>query len=219
MKEPQLILGDCRDILKTFPDKSIDLLLTDPVWPNSLASLEGAERPWELFEEAAAEFPRIAKTVVIHLGCTSDPRFLSGLSRTMPFLRTCWLRYSFPSKRGRFLIGSDVAYAFGEPPKSRKGNHLLKGELNPGYQEQMINKITNRGHPTPRKIEHVKELVHMFSNEGDTVLDPFMGSGTTAVAAKFCNRNFIGIEIVPDYIKLAEDRLSAMSESLFTPIS
>jgi site-specific DNA-methyltransferase (adenine-specific) len=45
------------------------------------------------------------------------------------------------------------------------------------------------------------------SKEGDTVLDPFLGTGTTAKAAKDLSRNYIGIEINPDYVKIAQDRL------------
>ena len=52
-------------------------------------------------------------------------------------------------------------------------------------------------------------LVRLVSKEGDTVLDPFMGSGTTGVACKKLNRNFIGIELNEEYIKIAEARINA----------
>lgn len=53
------------------------------------------------------------------------------------------------------------------------------------------------------------------TKEGEIVLDPFMGSGTTAVVAKKLNRNYIGIELNKDYIKIAEARLKAMPDTLF----
>ena len=51
-------------------------------------------------------------------------------------------------------------------------------------------------------------LIKTYTNEGDTVLDFTMGSGTTGVACKNLNRNFIGIELAPEYFKIAEKRIS-----------
>jgi len=65
----------------------------------------------------------------------------------------------------------------------------------------------NRDHPAPFPLELPRRLIKMFSFNGDVVVDPFMGSGTTALAAKQAGRNYCGFEINPDYIKLAESRL------------
>lgn len=62
-------------------------------------------------------------------------------------------------------------------------------------------------HPTQKPTELIKRLVLTFSNQDDLILDPFMGSGTTAVVCKKLNRNFIGFEINPEYCKIAEERL------------
>jgi site-specific DNA-methyltransferase (adenine-specific) len=64
-------------------------------------------------------------------------------------------------------------------------------------------------HPTQKPIALIEYLVKTYSNEGDTVLDFCMGSGTTGVACKNLNRNFIGIEKDPIYFKIAEDRIAA----------
>ena len=63
------------------------------------------------------------------------------------------------------------------------------------------------GHGACFPLDFAKKLITLFSKEGDLVLDPFMGSGTTAVAAKQLNRNYIGFELVENYIKIAEERL------------
>ena len=63
-------------------------------------------------------------------------------------------------------------------------------------------------HPTVKPVHLMSWLVRLVSKEGDTVLDPFMGSGTTGVACKKLNRNFIGIELSEEYCKIAEARLS-----------
>jgi len=64
-------------------------------------------------------------------------------------------------------------------------------------------------HPTVKPVILLEHLIKLFSKENDTVLDCFMGSGSTGVAAINTNRNFIGIEIVPEYFSIAESRISA----------
>ena len=63
-------------------------------------------------------------------------------------------------------------------------------------------------HPTPKPIKIIRQLILNGSDEGDLILDPFMGSGTTAVAAKQTNRNFLGFEKEGDYLKTTYRRLS-----------
>ncbi len=201
----QIICGDSLKILKTFPDQSVDTIITDPVWPNALPSLRGSKNPWEVFRKAAKEFARIARTVVVQLGCTSDPRFLGSIPKSLPYIRTMWLRYCFPSYRGRILIGSDVAYVFGRLPQ-RQENKLIPGEIiSNGYNGPITRK--RRKHPTPRRIDHVLGLVKYFSNPGEMVLDPFAGVGTTLIAAKYLGRKFIGIELEEKYCDIAREGL------------
>jgi len=64
------------------------------------------------------------------------------------------------------------------------------------------------GHPAPFPLELPLRCMKLFSFVGDTVLDPFMGSGSTLIAAQKCNRNGIGIEIDPEYCKIALSRIS-----------
>ena len=64
------------------------------------------------------------------------------------------------------------------------------------------------GHPAPFPIELPHRLINLYSYEGDVILDPFCGSGTTCIAAIQNNRNYIGYDINQDYIDLAEDRIS-----------
>jgi DNA modification methylase len=64
-----------------------------------------------------------------------------------------------------------------------------------------------RVHPTQKPIKLMEEIIDQFTKPGDTVLDPFMGSGTTGVACVRTGRNFIGIEIDPDFYKIASERI------------
>jgi site-specific DNA-methyltransferase (adenine-specific) len=70
-------------------------------------------------------------------------------------------------------------------------------------------------HPTEKPVNLIKRIIEKFSDEESVVLDSYLGSGTTAVACKQLNRNFIGIEISEEYCKIAEDRLNNMQPNLF----
>ncbi len=204
--------GDCRDILPELQQP--DTCIVDPVWPNSV--FPGVQDPQQLFHEMC--FFLTSDRLVVHLGCTSDPRFLAAVPSRYPFLRTCWLRYARPSYRGRILVGSDVAYGYGIAPPSREGRHVLSGE---SIARNNSNKLQNTGrgsgtsdeiaykempHPAPRRLEHLKWLVKVFADKG--VLDPFCGTGTTLEAAKEAGLPAIGIEIEEKYCEIAAKRLS-----------
>lgn len=75
---------------------------------------------------------------------------------------------------------------------------------------------STRNHPAPYPVELAERLIRMFSFVGDTVLDPFMGTGTTTVAAANWGRNSIGVEIDPHYFEMAERRIRRATTSLFS---
>lgn len=68
-------------------------------------------------------------------------------------------------------------------------------------------KGSSKLHPTRKDLKVIKYLVKTLTNEGDLVLDCFMGSGTTGVACKNLGRDFIGIELNPEYFRIAEERI------------
>ena len=70
-------------------------------------------------------------------------------------------------------------------------------------------------HPAQYPEELIERIIKVGTNEGDLVLDPFMGSGTTAVAAKKLNRKYVGYEIEPEFIKIVESRLKDGKTELF----
>ena len=75
--------------------------------------------------------------------------------------------------------------------------------LNPKAKERV-------GYPTQKPVLLLKQIIKIASNEGDVVLDPFCGSGTTCVAAKYLNRDYIGIDISDDAVELSKRRLNEM---------
>jgi site-specific DNA-methyltransferase (adenine-specific) len=194
-----IYLGDCREVL---PQLSVwpDCVITDPVWPNAKPELAGAGDPLSLFREAAALFPREARRIVVHLGQTSDPRFLCAIPADWPYMRTCWLAFHRPIRMGRILYGGDVAYIFGTAPKSRKGGRVLSGQTAAKY----LGRVDD--HPCPRTAEHLDWLLRFYAD--GLVLDPFCGRGTTLSAAIKAKYPAIGIEIEEKYCEIAAKRLS-----------
>ncbi len=75
---------------------------------------------------------------------------------------------------------------------------------------------STRDHPAPYPLELAERLIRMFSFVGDTVLDPFMGTGTTSVAAAKWGRNSIGVEITPEYFEMCATRISNETATLFS---
>lgn len=202
-----LYLGDCREILPTLP--AVDAVITDPVWPNvpqideaGVYFLQGGDRPQDLMRECGEALPE-AKRLVIILRADSDPGFLQAIPAKWPFFMASMLPYSVPSYVGRKLGGTEIAYCFGTPIPSRIGQRVI-----PGWapKSQPADRKGN-GHPCSRSIRHLDFLVRWWSEEEETVLDPFMGSGTTGDAAVRAGRKFIGIEIEQKYFDLACTRI------------
>jgi site-specific DNA-methyltransferase (adenine-specific) len=100
--------------------------------------------------------------------------------------------------------------------EQRKASRLSKEEHQEWFQQIWnLNGESTRYHPAPYPLELAYRLVRMFSFTGDTVLDPFMGTGTSLLAAARCGRNSIGVETEPAYVKMAKERLERELASLF----
>lgn len=189
--------GDCRDVL---PQVAADTVITDPVWPNASGNIVGNDRAFDLWQECCHALPKSLQRIGVQIGCDSDPCFL--VPTPLPFFRVCWLEYARPHYKGRLMYGSDVAYLYGSAPASRPGAHVIPGRLidsTSGGKEA--------DHPCPRHLAHVKWLMRWWSEVTDVILDPFVGSGTTLVAAKELGRKAIGIELKEKYCEIAAKRL------------
>jgi len=103
--------------------------------------------------------------------------------------------------------------------EQRRQSMIDKKDFNRWFQQIWnIPGASTKKHPAPFPLELATRLVRMFSFDGDTVLDPFCGSGTTMVAALKNNRNSIGVEIDPEYCQMAARYLKAESSDLFSDV-
>jgi DNA modification methylase len=98
----------------------------------------------------------------------------------------------------------------------RDKSRIEKKEYNEWFQQSWnITGASTKNHPAPFPVELAYRLVRMFSFFGDTVLDPFCGTGTTVIAAMKCDRNSIGVEIDSEYCRRAAERIREESQGLF----
>jgi hypothetical protein len=203
MSGQTVVCGDAIELARAFQPTQPTVVITDPVWPNRGAKFFPGVDAGKLLHDTLGHLVGKVSHVVLHVGCGTDPRFLSAVPSYWPFWRTCWLEYYVPSKRGTVLVGSDLAYVYGRerypegtrvvPGKTIDGGRMGRGRI---------------GHPCPRSIGHVRWLVRWFSLPGELVLDPFCGSGTTLVAAKNHHRDAEGWDINPAYCELARGQLA-----------
>jgi len=101
----------------------------------------------------------------------------------------------------------------------RNASRMGKEEYHQWFQQfWSITGASTKNHPAPFPLKLAYRLVRMFSFVGDTVLDPFLGSGTTSIAAMKCGRNSVGVEVEPAYFAMAKRRAEEESSGLFAVI-
>lgn len=107
----------------------------------------------------------------------------------------------------------DKVLNFEDLPENIQRTYPLIQTPKPSKKEKTLGTNKNN-HPTIKPIKLMSYLITLFTREGDYVLDPFMGSGTTGLACKLLNRNFIGIDFTEEYFDIANERLQISREEL-----
>ena len=133
-----------------------------------------------------------------------------NIQRTYPLIQT-----PKPSKKEKDMGLSDnipLKQRAWLSPQSRTTSEDYT-KVSPGH-ERWLTQPKRNSHPTIKPIKLMSYLITLFTREGDWVLDPFMGSGTTGLACKLLNRNFIGIDYEEEYFNIAEERLEVSREEL-----
>lgn len=118
-----------------------------------------------------------------------------------------------------FILMERKSGGYRTPDLSARVLSVISDEKHQEWFQQIWTGLTGastRHHPAPYPIELAERLIRMFSFVGDTVLDPFLGTGTTAVAAAKTGRNSIGFEIDDHYFDMAHRRIESETSSLFS---
>ena len=261
----RIIQGDCEQVLKGFPDNSIDLIFTSPPYADQRKTTYGGVRPGEYvswFLPKAAQFLRVLKptgtfilnikeravngerhTYVIELilkmreqGWLWTEEFVWHKKNAYPGkwpnrFRDAWERLLQLNKRRKFNMYQEAVMVpvgdwaqdrlrnLSETDKTRDESKVGSGfgknvskwvgrdKVYPTNVIHMATECSNRRHSAVFPASLPTWFIKLFTDSGGIVLDPFIGSGTTAVAAKQLGRKYVGIDINEEYCQMARQRL------------
>ena len=216
---------DCLEGMKRIPDKSVDMIATDPPYcvgvssngiKSSFADLNMLRPFWE---QCFSEWRRILKDGG-HVYSMTD-------WRTYPLVMPLFQKYFAMRnlivwdiewfKLGNYYRYSHELIMFGTAGKSER--HFSNTEMDI-WRIRFINyTLPAKRHQAEKPVELMEKMIRNSSREGDTVLDSFMGSGTTGVACVNLNRKFIGFELDEKYFEIAkkriDDAVAQREQSLF----
>ena len=222
----ELWLGDCREVLPMIG--GVDAVVTDPPYGVGLAG-KRTKRKASLvntgYEESFQDTPEYVAEIVAGVVSSCVKRF--GRVVVTPGTRNMY-RYPEPSEIGcvfnpsgaglgrwGFICFQPILY-YGRDPYLAHG----MGQRPNGFHDIAAGD-KSEGHPCAKPVRWMNWLINKATLKGETVLDPFMGSGTTGVAAINLGRKFIGIEIEPKYFEIACKRIEHATEQakqrLFDP--
>jgi len=193
----RLILGDCLEAMKQIPSGSVDAVVTDPPYGVGVAYGcfdDNKQNLKRLVDKFMPEALRIAGCVLVTCGNGNQHLYPT------PDWTLCW---HIPAGNGYNAWGFTTwqpILAYGKPYRE-------KGRAYPdSYSMSPI--ADDNEHPCPKPTKLMRWIVERNIRMGATVLDPFMGSGTTGVACIQTGRSFIGIELDPGYFEISEKRIA-----------
>jgi len=225
--------GDALQILDIIPNSSVDLIIADPPYfvLDTVKMVDERAKKWDHFEDEDSYMNFTVKWLnmcynVLKVGGSlftfwSEKHlflFKQILDKTK-FKLYKVIVWHYPNvlkgfSNKRWINTFDFIFHLVKGDKPKVFNASFVREENKDVQifpkPQWNYKKDKKLHTAQKPYELIERLVKMFSNEGETVLDPFMGSGTTAVACERLNRKWIGIEINEDYCKIIVDRLKPL---------
>ena len=261
----KIILGDCEEVLKEFPDNSIDLIFTSPPYANQRIKTYGGVEPnnyIDWFLPKAEQFLRVLKptgTFILNIkeSIVNGERHTYVIELILKMKEQDWLwteefiwhkKNSYPGKwPNRFRDSWERLLQFNKEKKfnmyqeavmvpvrewskdrltnlsqtdkrrdeSRVGsgfgknisNWLGRNMVYPTNVIHMATECSNKNHSATFPVALPTWFIKLFTKEGDIVLDPFIGSGTTALAAIQLDRKYIGIDTKEESVRLAQNRL------------
>ena len=244
MESVKLMMGDCLERMKEIPDGSVDLVLTDPPYGTTACKWDAVipfepmwDQVWRVLKpNGAAVFTASQPfTSALVISAAKQFRYSWVWDKRRP---------SNPmlAKRQCLKVHEDVCVFYASPGtynpqgvfvtdgKPRGGVKPSKTDLGfgrsikadykqtqSGYPKSIITIGTDNSknvHPTQKPVALMEYLIRTYTNEGETVLDFTMGSGTTGVACVNTDRRFIGIERDEGYFKIAQDRVAKAREEM-----
>jgi len=226
----KIICADCLDIIPGIEDKSIDILITDPPYKISTHGngLAKDRKGWvnDIRKDGIDVFDPIPfleaikpKLKLFHAYIFTSKSLLSTYINWIEEQGYGWdmiimaKSNPIPAKSNKYLNDKEYCLFIREPGGCYFNN---KADYSLYYTvKQTISKKPEYGHPTEKPLHIIADFIKLSSRPGDLVFDPYLGSGTTAVASLLLQRNFLGIENKSKYVKIAKKRIDAHINDMF----
>ena len=239
MPKIELMKGDCLERMKEIPDGSVDMVLTDPPYGTTACKWDSViplEPMWEQLKRVIKPNGAIVMTASQPFTTTLIASNMKMFKYCWVWDKVNRPTGHLNAKKQPLRESEDVAVFYGNQPTYRPqmvdghpytatgskksdcyGSQVATTTVCDGkrYPRSTIRiKADERGtvgriHPTQKPVALMEYLIKTYTNEGETVLDFTMGSGTTGVACKNLNRRFLGIELDKKYFQIAQGRISA----------
>lgn len=236
MTAPILLQGDCLDAMWLIPEGSVDLILCDLPYGTTACKWDSVipfeplwAHYWRVLKPNGAVVLTAAQPFTTQLIASQIEEFrycwvwektmatggMSAKQRPMRAHEDVAVFYKeLPTYNPQKTHGDPYSRPEGKKKGSvigdREGGYVTvnaDGGRNPRSVLKIPNPNRGSVHPTQKPVALMEYLIKTYTNEGETVLDNCMGSGTTGVACKNTGRNFIGIERDPEYFKIAKERI------------
>ena len=236
MKTNYFQTGDAAQLMSKFPSETINLIATDP--PYNLKKNYGNSidhKEWDEYERFTDEWLNQAVRILKPTGSIyvfMGVRFISKLCLMMEekhLIFNGWITWHYTQGMGRkkgfsprhediLYFTKSENYVFNLdsvriPQKYFRKRNNMEG-ANPGdvwqFSHVHYSNSERQSHPTQKPSALMERIIKASSNENNIVLDPFVGSGTTCVAAKALNRQWIGFDLNPDYVEMSKKRISGL---------
>lgn len=213
MQKIKLINDDCLNAMKFIPDGSISMILTDPPYGMDFQSNYRIDKYSKIrndkdlswLNDWTDEMFRVAKDDTAHY-------VFCSFHNVDKFKQALEVKFKVKNmlvwEKNNTSMGdlkADFAPKYEMIIFLQKGRRFINGRRDPNILK--FNRTGNKLHPTQKPVDLLEYLITKFSDKGAIVLDPFMGSGSTGVAAKNLNRDFIGIELDENYFNIAKERI------------
>ena len=224
--------GDAYELIKQVADKSVDLIITDPPYEiegihasgiikdryvkSSYNEIKANDLDKNIDLKILDDFVRVMKKINIYIWCNKEQiydyltYFVKNKNCNFEFL--IWAKSDPNAFCGTHYVkdkeyclyfweaGADVHIPF------KRGKTVFFSQKNLADKKDF-------GHPTIKPLEIIKTFIQNSSSQGGVILDTFVGSGTTCVAAKELDRQYIGFELNEKYYKIAVDRLKGINKN------
>jgi site-specific DNA-methyltransferase (adenine-specific) len=214
----QLLHGDCLDLMKDIPDGSIDMVCCDPPYTTPTITAFGRTKVKNYADFSIQEsYIKCLKAAFERILKPDAPMFMFCDEKYYPSIFKVFYEWSSV----QMIVWDKKKIGMGKP--FRKRHELIvyanRGTMDYNRTEGITHYPTvmeyspvskDKLHGAQKPVDLVGDLIKGFTQEGDTVLDCFMGSGTTGVACKGLRRKFIGIELNDDFFDIATKRIQSI---------